>query len=65
MILIKISKSGKFRFSTSKIVGFICFNVSPLKTMKNAFYFVSNVCPEFLDRLEKRLDETPKINFKI
>ena len=53
----------------SRKIGFICLNESPLKGMKNAFYFtlkalfvlkIFKFFPDFLGRVGKRLDEKVK-----
>ena len=38
----------------SKKVGFICFNKSPLKMVKNAFYFILKILFCFLKKLYKK-----------
>ena len=51
----------------------ICFNESPLKMMKNVFYFILKALfvlkiftfIYFLVMLKKRLDQKDKVNFKI
>ena len=55
----------------SKRVGFIFFNESPLKMIKNAFNFklfsfsrYSNFCPDFFVNVQNQLDDF-KVNFKI
>ena len=62
----------KVKLSPFKKVDFICFNGSPLKMTKNAFYFTLKalfVLEIFLSRLfshvEKRFDKKAKVNFKI
>ena len=61
-----ILKNIKFEQSSSKKLGFICFNESPLKMMNNAFYFILKVflflrdlqfCPDFFGYVGKRLDK--------
>ena len=60
-------------FSSSKEVGFVCFNENPLKTMKNAFYFILktlfflrylNFCPDFCGHVKKRFHKKAKVNSK-
>ena len=60
--------------SPSKIVGFICFNDSSLKMMKNAFYFILKALfvlkmlkffTNFSGYVGKWLDKRAKVNFKI
>ena len=51
---------------------FICFNDSPLKMIKNAFYFILkafsrylNFCLDFCGMQKKRLDQKDKGNFEM
>ena len=57
--------------SSSKKIGFICFNQGPLKMMNNDFYFILKAffvkkaftlhfCHHFLGYLGKRLDKNMK-----
>ena len=62
-----------------KKFGFFCFSESPLKIIKNAFYFILkalfilkiimlrylNFCPDFFGHVGKRLDKKVKVNFKV
>ena len=57
------SKQFKLGLSPSKKVGFVCFNESPLKMIKNAFYFILkvlfvhkifNFCPGLFGHLGRR-----------
>ena len=57
-----------------KKICIICFFESPLKMMKNAFYFILRAlfvlkifsfCHDFLVLQEKRLNQKDKVNFKI
>ena len=61
----------KVKISRHKEVSFICFDKSPLKMMKNAFYFMLKAlvrrgylswCPDFSDHLGKRLDKKASVN---
>ena len=63
----------KVGLSSSKKVVFICFNKSPLKVLKHAFYFMSKALfvleiSTFLywlfGHIEKRPEKKTKVNFK-
>ena len=69
-----ILKNIKFELSSSKKLGFICFNESPLKMMNNAFYFILKAflflrdlqfCPDFFGYVGKQLYKKAMVNFKI
>ena len=71
VLMILLIKVG---FSPSKKNCFICFNESPLRVMKNAFYFILNAVfvlkiSRFLcwlfGHVEKMAIYKDKINFKI
>ena len=67
---IKIKKSDSH---LPKKICFICFNDSPSKVMKNAFYFILkalfltylNFYLDFLGMQKKRLDQKDRANFEI
>ena len=51
----------------------VCFNKSPLKVLKDAYFMLKvlfvlrylNFCLDFLGHVGKRLDKKGKVNFKI
>ena len=64
----------KVGFSTSRKVDFICLDESPLKMIKNGFYFILRAlfvhkyldfCPDFFCHVGKRFDKRATVNFKI
>ena len=66
--------SVKIGLSSSKKVGFIGFNESPLKFLNNSLYFILkalvvlkifNFCLDFFIHVGKQLNKKDKVNFKI
>ena len=69
-----VATEFKVGLSPSKKKFITCFNDSPSKMMKNAFYFILKAfcsldnlsfCLDFLGMQKKRLDQKDKINFEI
>ena len=59
--------SVKVGLSYSKKIRFVCFNVSPLEMVKNAFYIILKALLKSLDFLvayKKQLDHKHYVNFK-
>ena len=72
--LLQLETKIKAELSPCKKAVFICFYESPLKMMKNAFYFMLETLfiPKIFKYLsslfgyvEKRLNEKAKVDFKI
>ena len=59
-----------FELLPFKKFGFICFNETPLKIMKNAFFHLKrplrylHFCHDFFVYVRKRFDKKVKLNFK-
>ena len=64
LLKVGLSPSKKYCFNT---IALICFNDSPLKMIKNAFYFILKdfFVLDFLVMQKNRLDQKDKFSFKI